>query len=295
MPALPTNQNRKTATGGLAPHLLIVGAALLWSTSGLGIKAVPESPLVVTAVRSLFAGLTLFVLFRPRRIRVTPAFVVAVVSYAATLTTFVIATKWTTAANAILLQYAGVIWVMLFSPLVTREKPSWRDLVAVVIAFGGMVLFFVNQIEARGAAGNLMALVSSFCFAALILSLRVERGAGAEAAVTWGNVVIVLGLLPFIARDFSISPRSTLFLALMGIFQIGLAYALFVRGIKHVPATEASLIGMIEPVANPLWVFLFLGEKPELTSILGGVIVLGAVAWRTLTSPRVPSEPPPPL
>lgn len=275
--------------------LLIVAAALLWSTSGLGIKAVPESPLVVTAVRSLFAGITSYALFRPKLFRPTTAFSVAVISYAATLTTFVIATKWTTAANAILLQYAGVLWVMLFSPLVTREKPTWRDIVAVGIAFFGMLLFFVNQLEARGAAGNLMALLSSFCFAALILSLRVERGARAESAVTWGNLVIVLALAPFIAPGFHISSRSTWTLMLMGVFQIGLAYALFVRGIKYVTATEASLTGMIEPVANPIWVFLFLGEKPHLTSIIGGAIVLGAVAWRTLTSPRsaVPEIPPP--
>lgn len=275
--------------------LLIVAAALLWSTSGLGIKAVPESPLVVTAVRSLFAGITSYALFRPKLFRPTAAFSVAVLSYAATLTTFVIATKWTTAANAILLQYAGVLWVMLFSPLVTREKPTWRDIVAVGIALFGMLLFFVNQLEARGAAGNLMALLSSFCFAALILSLRVERGARAESAVTWGNLVIVLALAPFIAPGFHISSRSGWTLMLMGVFQIGLAYALFVKGIKYVTATEASLTGMIEPVANPIWVFLFLGEKPHLTSIIGGAIVLGAVAWRTLTSPRsaIPEIPPP--
>lgn len=274
--------------------LLIVAAALLWSTSGLGIKAVPEPPLVVTAVRSLFAGITLFALFRPKLFRPTPAFFIAVLSYAATLTTFVVATKWTTAANAILLQYAGIIWVMLFSPLVTGEKPVWRDIVAAVLALAGMLLFFVNQLETRGAAGNLMALLSSFCFAALILSLRVERGARAEAAVTWGNLVIVLALLPFIAPGFHVSSRSAWTLMLMGVFQIGLAYGLFVRGIKYVTATEASLTGMIEPVANPLWVFLFLGEKPGVTSILGGAIVLGAVAWRTLTSPRRATEIPPP-
>lgn len=271
--------------------LLILAAALLWSTSGLGIKYVPESALTVTAVRSFFAGLTLFAIFRPRVMRPGRAFIVAVFSYAATLTTFVIATKWTTAANAILLQYAGVIWVLLFSAVVLKEKPQWRDVVAIALAFAGMLLFFAQRLEARGTAGNLMALLSSFCFAALILSLRLERGARAEAAVTYGNLVIVLALLPFV--DFEVERKSLFILALMGVFQIGLAYALFVSGIRYVTATEASLTGMIEPIANPVWVFLFLGEKPHVNAIIGGAIVLAAVAWRTLSSPaRAPELPP---
>lgn len=273
--------------------LLILAAALLWSTSGLGIKAVPESALKVAAYRSVFAAIALLLLFRPRVWRPSVPFLVAILSYAATLGTFVTATKWTTAANAILLQYCGVIWVLLFSALFLKERPSWRDAVAVAVAFCGMLLFFVRQLEARGAAGNLMALLSSFFFAALILSLRLERGSRAEAAVTYGNVVLVLALLPFLARDPGLAPRSLTALALMGVFQIGLAYALFVRGIAHVTATEASLTGMVEPIANPIWVFLFLGEKPDPTSMLGGAIVLAAVAWRTLTAPAPAMHPPP--
>jgi DME family drug/metabolite transporter len=273
--------------------LLILAAALLWSTSGLGIKAVPEPALQVACYRSVFAGLALLVLFRPRVWRPSVPFLIAIISYAATLGTFVTATKWTTAANAILLQYCGVIWVLLFSALFLKEKPTWRDAVAVGASLVGMLLFFVQQLEARGAAGNLMALLSSFCFASLILSLRYERGERAEAAVTYGNLLLVVALLPFLARDLSIAPRSLLLLALMGIFQIGLAYALFVRGIAHVTATEASLTGMIEPIANPIWVFLFLGEKPGLTAMVGGAIVLAAVAWRTLTAPAPAMHPVP--
>jgi drug/metabolite transporter (DMT)-like permease len=275
--------------------LLIVAAALLWSTSGLGIKAVPLSPLLLTSVRSLFAGITLYAIFRPRVVRWSVPFIIATLSYAGTLITFVVATKWTTAANAILLQYAGVIWVLLFSSLVAKEKPRRVDIIAIGIAMCGMLLFFVNQLEARGMAGNIMALISSFFFAALILSLRIERSGSAEAAVTYGNFVIVLGLLPFIARDFDgIDTRSWITLMLMGVFQIGIAYALFVRGLRYVTATEASLTGMIEPIANPLWVFLFLGERPELTSVIGGAIVLAAVAWRTIMTRGAEAIPPPP-
>src|SRR5438552_19088823 len=127
----------------------------------------------------------------------TATFTIAIVSYAACLTTFVIATKWTTAANAIFLQYAGAIWVLLLSPLVVHEPMRARDATAIGAALGGMALFFVGRFETRGMAGNAMALLSSVFFAALILSLRREQHA-AQATVTWGNVLTSLAVLPFI-------------------------------------------------------------------------------------------------
>jgi DME family drug/metabolite transporter len=263
--------------------LLIVAAALLWSTGGLGIKGIEDGPLKISMYRSLIAAVFCFLIFRPRVRNPSVWFFVAVCSYAGTLVTFVTATKMTTAANAIFLQYAGVVWVLLFSPLVVGEKRHPRDAIAIVVAFIGMALFFVHDFEARGVAGNLMALASSVFFAMLILSLRRERETGAEAAVSWGNVLTAAALLPFVANDLAVTPRSAAVLLFLGIFQIAIAYALFVRGIRHVSATQASLTGMIEPVANPIWVFLLLGERPHALAILGGVIVLAAIAWRTLT------------
>ena len=266
--------------------LLIVAAAVLWSTGGIGIKAVVDSPLKVTFYRSLFAGIALLLLFGRdvwgrRRWTSTTAFAVAIISYGACLTTFVIATKWTTAANAIFLQYAGVIWVLLFSPLVTKDPMRSRDVIAIAAAMAGMALFFVGRFEARGMSGNIMALVSSVFFAALILMLRRENHA-AESAVTWGNIVVSAALLPFVAHDLSLTPKSFGVLLFLGIFQIGLAYACFVRGLKHVTATQASLTGMLEPVANPIWVFLILGERPSGFAAVGAAIVLAAIGWHTL-------------
>lgn len=273
--------------------LLIAAAALLWSTAGIGIKSIAEPPLKVAFYRSAFAAIALFVFLRPRLPRWTAGFAVALVSYAACLTTFVVATKWTTAANAIFLQYSGVVWVLLFSPVVLKEPFRPRDALAVVAALGGMALFFVGKFHA-GGAGDAMALLSGVLFASLVLSLRSERDSGAAAAVTWGNVLACAAILPFVAGDLSLSRRSAVTLALLGVFQLAAAYTLFVRGLKYVTATQASLVGMLEPVANPLWVFLFLGEAPGAPAIAGGVIVLGAVAWRTVAAgPPAGAMPPP--
>jgi DME family drug/metabolite transporter len=266
--------------------LLIVAAALLWSTGGIGIKAIADSALKVTFYRSLFAAIALMLflgrgVWGRRQWKSTTAFAIAIVSYAACLTSFVIATKLTTAANAIFLQYAGVVWVLLFSPLVVREPMRARDVIAITVAFCGMALFFVGRFEVRGMAGNAMALVSSVFFAALILVLRREQRA-AQAAVTWGNVGCALVVLPFISHDLALTPRSFAVLAFLGIFQIAIAYVLFVRGLAYVTATQASLTGMLEPVSNPIWVFLFLGEKPSVFAIAGALVVLSAIAAHTL-------------
>ena len=263
--------------------LYIVVAALLWSTGGIGIKAVVDAPLKVTFYRSVFAAVTLLLLFRRdvTSIRRSPAFVAAIVSYGMCLTSFVVATKWTTAANAIFLQYAGVIWVLLLSPFVLREPMRRRDAIAIAIALGGMALFFVGRFEARGMSGNAMALLSSVFFAALILSLRREHDAS-RAAVTWGNVAIAVVLFPFVASDLALTAKSFFALLFLGVFQIGFAYAAFVKGLKYVTATQASLTGMLEPVANPIWVLLFLGERPSAFAIAGGAVVLVAIAWHTM-------------
>jgi drug/metabolite transporter (DMT)-like permease len=272
--------------------LLIAGAALLWSTAGAGIKGIDDPPLKVVFFRSAIAAVALLVHFRPRLRRPTAGFLVGLVCYAACLITFVTATKWTTAANAIFLQYSGVVWVLLLSPIVVKEPRRARDAVAIAVAFAGMALFFLGRFDAHGRVGDAVALLSGLFFAGLVLTLRRERGVGAEAVVAWGNVVTAAVVLPFVASDLALTPSSAAVYLFLGVFQLAVAYSLFVRGIRSVTATEASLVGMLEPIANPLWVLIFLGEKPALTSVLGGAIVLGAIAWRTLTGP--PPEPAPP-
>lgn len=262
---------------------LVTAAALLWSTGGLGIKGIEDPALVVAFYRSAIGAVVLLALFRPRKFWWTMPFLMAVFSYAACVTSFVLATKMTTAANAIFLQYSGIVWVLIGSPLILREPPRPRDLAASVIAIGGMALFFVGRFEGGSTAGNLMGVLAGLFFAMLVMSLRQQRGAGAEAAVCWGNVATAVALLPFVAGDLAVSGKSFAVLSFLGVFQIAFAYWFFVKGIEHVTASAAFLTGMIEPIANPIWVFLVLGERPSPFAILGGAIVLGAISWRTLS------------
>jgi drug/metabolite transporter (DMT)-like permease len=154
-----------------------------------------------------------------------------------------------------------------------------------------MALFFVGQLDARGRAGDAVALLSGLFFAGVVLLLRREPGTAAEAAVTYGNVLTAASLAPLVASDPAIDARSAAILVLLGTFQIAGAYVLFLRGLRHVRATHASLVGMLEPIANPIWVFLVLGESPSRFALLGGAVVLAAVAGRTLLA-APPATPP---
>ena len=259
---------------------------MLWSLAGLGVKSVAEPALTVACYRSAVAAVTLALLLRPRPPRWSTGFLVAVVSAAGNVISFVVATKWTTAANAIFLQYSGVLWVLLLAPLVLREPLRAADAGAIAVALVGLALFFVGGIDVRARAGDWVALVSGGFFAGLILSQRHLRAGGGEAAVTLGNALAAAVLVPFVAGGPAVSPRSAVILGLLGAVQVAGAYALFVRGIRHVPAARASLLGMVEPVLNPLWVLLVLGETPRPTAIAGGGIVLAAIAWRTVVGER---------
>jgi drug/metabolite transporter (DMT)-like permease len=272
--------------------LLVAGAALLWSTGGMAIKALAEPPLKIAFYRCGIAAVALLLLLRPRVARWSAEFLVAIASYAACLITFVVATRWTTAANAIFLQYSGVVWVLLFSPVVLKEPFRPRDAAAVAAALGGMALFFVGKLS-YGGAGDWVALHSGVFFATLVISLRRQGQAGARAAVTWGNILGAAALLPVMPGQLSLTLRSAAILAFLGVFQIALAYVLFVAGLQRVTATQASLVGMLEPVCNPIWVFLAIGERPTGWAVAGGFVVLAAVAWRTLSAAPVTAVAPP--
>ena len=263
--------------------LAIAGAALLWSTGGVGIKAVAAPPLQIACYRSAVAAVTLLLVFRPRLPRGGAVLLATIVCYAGCLATFVVATKWTTAANAIFLQYSGVVWVLLLAPLVVGEPYRPGDAAAVTVALGGMALFFVGQLDAGSRAGNAIAVLSGIFFGAEILLLRRAPGTPAETAVTYGNVLNAVALAPFVvATSPRIDAGSAVIIALLGTCQLAGGVILFVRGLRHVRATHASLVGMLEPIANPIWVFLLLGETPSRWALLGGAIVLGAIAARTM-------------
>ncbi len=267
--------------------LLVAAAALLWSSGGLFIKVAPMPGLAVACGRAVIATLFYLAVLRPdlRKARFTTA-----LAYAGCVVTFVTATKLTTAANAIFLQYTGPAYVLLLSPFVLGEPFRPVDAVCVALSLAGMSLFFVDKLEAGQLAGNLLATLSGVFFAFTVLLIRRDAKDGSGDAIpstTLGNVLAALGTAPFAGALLHVSTAGALVLVYLGVMQLGVAYWMFARGVRRVPAAEASLISMLEPVCNPLWVLIGTGERPGPWSIAGGAVVLGAVALRTLiVSPR---------
>ncbi len=261
--------------------LLLVGAAMLWSLGGLLLKLVDWTPLGIAGTRSAIAALAIMILMRRRpRLGRSPGQWAAGLSYAGTVVLFVLANRYTTAANSILLQYTAPVWVALLAPVFLGEPTRRRDWFFVLFMLGGMALFFLDRVSLRGFWGMCFALASGVCFASMVLSLR-EQQEGAFDCMVLGNLLAALVCLPSLAGPLP-AARDWLVLLLLGVVQLGLPYYLYAMAVPRVTALEAILIPMLEPVLNPVWALWGLGERPGPWALVGGVLVLGGVAVRSV-------------
>ena len=266
----------------VSPLLLVLGAAILWSTGGLFIKATSLSAFELSFGRSLLAAITIAIVTRREGFGLNRISAITSILYAALLILFVAATKLTTAANAIFLQYTAPVYVLILEPLFYKEKFRLRDLITVIACMGGMSLFFVGKLRPEDVTGNLLALGSGVCFALFFLLLRHSkaRAVNRASSAIYGNLIVVLICAPAFlgATRRGISPADFACIAYLGIIQIGMAYLLFTLAMaRGTRSLDASIIGYIEPVLNPVWVFLFIGEQPSRWAIAGGAIIIASV------------------
>jgi drug/metabolite transporter (DMT)-like permease len=265
----------------LRSRLAILGAAVLWSTGGAAIKLCNLSAWQIAGGRSLVAGVFLFVALRETRRRPDRTTIAVALAYAGTVVLFVLANKLTTSANAIFLQDTAPGWVLLLSPWLLREWPTRGAVLSLPVYAVGLGLFFLDELSPGQVAGNIVALASGVSFALCIVGLR-RAGSRGPAALVWGNAIGFVATAPFWLSGPSPAPLDLALVAYLGVFQLGLAYLLFSRGLEHTPAIEASLLALLEPVLNPIWAFVFAGETPGPWALGGGAIILAATAWRTL-------------
>lgn len=282
----------RQARGAHAPPLLFVlAAALLWSTGGLFIKWTSLAGLELSFCRSFFAAITVAIVTRHEGFGINRVTAIASVLYAVLLILFVMATKETTAANAIFLQYTAPVYLLVLEPLIYKEKFRSRDLITVLVCVGGMALFFVGQLRPQDVTGNLYALASGLCFALYFLLLRhpKAREVNRASSVIYGNVLAVVITAPWgLAAIGDMNLHDTLSVIYLGVVQLGIAYTLFtVAMARGVRSLDAGIICFIEPVLNPVWVFLVLGEQPSRWALLGGAIIVTAVIVHMLLGARL--------
>lgn len=302
----------------------LVICALGWSLGGVFLKYVNVNSFAIAGLRSLFAFVVMASLSRylpsfyvkdeatgKADKSQTVYLWLSAFSYAATMIMYVISNKLTYAANVIFLQYTSPVWVILFSAIILGEKNRKIDYITFAGIAVGMLLFFADSLMENQSGefadtallGNTIAALSGITWAAttlfqrkqqILIAQRIRETGHAPShntsrdAFMLAQIITALFGLPFIflMKDGVPDARSLLFLFLLGLLQMGIPNIMYSIGIIKVTALSASLITMIEPLMNPVWVFIFVQEIPTAKCILGGVIILGFIILREFVSKK---------
>lgn len=254
--------------------IFLVSAAVLWSLGGMLIKSVAWNPMAIAGIRSGISMLIFILVIRKKHFTFSFSQIAGAIFYAATMISFVCANKLTTAANAILLQYTAPIYVAILGSRLLKEKVKVYDWMIIFIAILGICLFFIDKMSMGTLLGNILALISGISFALMIVFLRMQKDSHPICSVFIGNILTAVLMMPFMFLDIPTDYTSWMALLLLGIFQLGFPYILYSIAIKYATALEAVMIPFIEPVLNPLWVLIFIGEMPTKWAIIGGIIVI---------------------
>ncbi len=274
-------------------RLLVLAAALLFSTGGAAVKGTALNALQVAGFRSLIAAVLILALLPDARRGWRWKYVPVAASYAATMILYVSATKLTTAANAIFLQGAAPFFVLLLGPPLLKERIRRSDIALMAAVACGMVLLFLSHDTAKATApdpalGNLLAGASAVTWGLTIVGLRwLGRNAApgvdaGMASASLGNLITSAVTLPFALPVAEFHTRDVAIVLWLGTFQVALAYVFLTRGIRTVRAMEATVLLLADPALNPVWTWLVHGETPSGLSIAGGSVVFVAIlskAW----------------
>ena len=268
-------------------YILLITAALMWSLGGIFIKLVDLNPMGIAGIRSLGAAVVLFIYIKKPRFYWNRYFFNGVLAYTAMVVLYVLSIRLTTAANAIFLEFTAPIYVVAFSYFLLNEKIDRFDILTMVIIFLGMGLFFMDELTFYGFWGNIMALVAGVCLALVTVLIRKEKESAFEI-VFYGNVLTAIICFTFIIEGLSKSTQlDWLIIFGLGIFQLGIPYILYTTALKYVSALDAILVGMLEPILNPIWVYIFIGEAMGEWAFIGGALVIIGTLGRVIIKQKL--------
>ena len=268
-------------------YILLITAALMWSLGGIFIKLVDLNPMGIAGIRSLGAAVVLLIYIKKPRLYWNRYFFTGVLAYTAMVVLYVLSIRLTTAANAIFLEFTAPIYVVAFSYLLLNERINRFDILTMVIIFLGMGLFFMDELTFYGFWGNIMALVAGVCLALVTVLIRKEKESAFEI-VFYGNVLTAIICFTFIIEGLSKSTQlDWLIIFGLGIFQLGIPYILYTTALKYVSALDAILVGMLEPILNPIWVYIFIGEAMGEWAFIGGALVIIGTLGRVIIKQKL--------
>lgn len=268
--------------------LLMAICAILWSIAGIFIKLISWNPLLIAGSRSLIAAavLGLFMMMTGRKFKINRYSIISGIGLAGCLLCFVTANKLTTAANAIVLQYTAPIFIVIMSAVLFKKKMLASEIAVVLVTTVGIALFFFDQLSPGSVLGNIIAIIAGIFMA--VMFVFTGQSANDDSTRMSGlllahMITSVIGISSLLFIEVHPTTMEFVYIAILGIFQLGIPYVLYSLASKNCSALACSLIGTLEPLLNPVWVFLFVGEAPGIFALIGAVIVIGAITtWLLL-------------
>lgn len=278
--------------------LIMVVTAIMWSIGGIFIKLISWNPFLIAGVRSVISGSIMAVYMAKSHVsfKLNRFSFLAGIGLGFSATLFTIANKLTTAANAIVLQYTAPIFILILLAVFFHQKMVKREVVVVLITMIGMVLFFFDQLSPGNILGNIFGILAGIFLA--LMFVMVGKGGDDDGTRMSGiliahSITFLIGvptglIATFMAAGSGVlegaaatSPLGLeiLYVVILGVFQLGIPYVLYGIASKDCPPLACSLIGMLEPLLNPVWVAIFIGEVPGMFALVGAVIIIGTVTW----------------
>jgi len=258
--------------------IYIVIAMVLFSTGGLFIKLIDANAFTITFGRALIAGLIFLPFMEWKKIRISKSYVMLVIAYCYLCIMFVTTTKMTTAANAIILQCTAPLWLYLFYVIVKGKKITKRDLVPRIFILLGIVAI-LGESDGGNLFGNLLALSNGIAYAFVQYNMEKDYPFSDASVIGLNNIVLCLAILVLLPQNLAFSGLTVqgwLGIIFLGVFQIGVSYLFFFKGVRLISALKASIVSLLEPILNPIFVFIFVGEMPSIVSLIGfGIIFFG--------------------
>ena len=254
--------------------------AALWSVAGIFIKLIPWNGFAVAGMRSLIAGLTIaaYMLITRRRYILSRRTVVGGIMTAGVYTCFTVANKLTTAANAIVLQFTCPVFIVILSAIFLKQKIRKNDLAVVIATLAGIALFFFDQLKPGYILGNFVAIAAGMFMAVMFILVGNMEGDERFSTITNGQFLTFFVGLPFIiATKPEFTAAATASILVLGVFQLGISYILYVKSTQYCPPLACCLLGALEPLLNPVWVLIFDGERPGVWALIGGIIVVVSI------------------
>ena len=257
--------------------------ALMWSLAGFNIKMIEWSPYAIAAGRSLVAVILLAPMVLRKGFQKIDRYVIGgAICYAAFNYCFITSTTLTSSAIAIMMQYTAPIYVALLSWLFLRERVGWADIISVGFVFLGMIFFFLDSNSGGSLKGNIVSIFNGITFAGISIFMRLQKDGNHELSMYLGNVISAVAGLPIMWNAGMPDTISLLFLLLAGLL-VAVSYTLYAKASTGLSALETVLIPIIDPVMNPVWVFLFLDERPGALTIVGAAVILVSVTIRVVS------------